>query len=83
METMKFFPNNVYNNAYYKEIHISEVRPGMTIYHNDQFATVGKNDITKDKFMGLSVFGDTYKVGTRPIVMILFKVPTAFGVVFR
>lgn len=50
------------------EVHISEIRPGDTILHLDgKIRTVCSNNIKRDGFMGISLFGDTYRLGTIPV----------------
>lgn len=50
------------------EVHISEIRPGDTILHSDgKIRTVCSNNIKRDSFMGISLFGDTYRLGTIPV----------------
>ena len=80
---MKKLDNNLYNNAYYEEIHISEVKPEMTIFHNKELKTVCKNDIKRDKFFGRTLFGDSYFLGTKPVIRVFFKVETFSGTVYR
>lgn len=47
------------------EVHISQIRPGDTILHTDgNIRTVCRCNIKRDSFMGISLFGDTYKLGT-------------------
>jgi len=47
------------------EVHISEIRVGDTIICLDGYErTVGPQNIKKDKFMGVTLFGDSYKLGT-------------------
>lgn len=54
------------------EVHISEIRPGDTILHTDgKIRTVCRNNIRKDNFMGVSLFGDTYRLGTIPVKKLL------------
>lgn len=56
------------------EVHISEIRPGDTILHTDgKIRTVCRNNIHKDSFMGVSLFGDTYWLGTVPVKKIATK----------
>jgi len=46
------------------EVHISEINPGDTILHRDNLVyTVGNNSI-KSGFMGITLFGDSYNLGT-------------------
>lgn len=48
--------------------HISEIRPGDTILHSDGVVrTVCPKNITWSSFMGISLFGDTYRLGTIPV----------------
>lgn len=48
-----------------EQVHISSIRPGDTILHTDgQVKTVCRNNITRNPFMGLSLFGDTYRLGS-------------------
>lgn len=50
------------------KVHISEIRQGDTILHIDgNIRTVCPNNIKKDNFMGISLFGDTYQLGTIPV----------------
>lgn len=56
------------------EVHISEIRPGDTILHIDgKIRTVCRNNIRKDNFMGVSLFGDTYRLGTIPVKKLLIS----------
>ena len=42
-------------------VHISMIRPGDTIIHNDVLSTVCNSNIKpNDGFMGMSIFGDSY-----------------------
>lgn len=63
-------PNEQYR---VENIHISEVRVGDTILHTDgQLRTVCRNNIKRDQFMGISLFGDTYMLGTKPVKKVTF-----------
>jgi hypothetical protein len=48
--------------------HISEIRAGHTIIHNGQPRTVSAQDI-KNGFMGLCIFGDSYRLGSKPVIL--------------
>jgi len=50
--------------------HISQVKPGDTIVHNGAVVTVCNNNIKSDKFMGISIFGDTYNLGTKQVIKV-------------
>ena len=52
-------------------VHISEVRAGDCILHDGAPHTVCAKDIKRDSFMGISIFGDTYKLGYQPVARII------------
>ena len=52
--------------------HISDIKAGDTVEHNGELRTVCNNNIKRDPFMGTSIFGDTYRCGTRPVVVVTF-----------
>jgi hypothetical protein len=45
-------------------VHISEVRAGYTVIQNGEEMTVCQGNIKRDPFMGLTLFGDSYRLGT-------------------
>lgn len=53
-----------------KQIHISQLRAGDTILHRGELKTVCKTDLTESDFMGRSVFGDSYKLGYEPVLLV-------------
>lgn len=62
-----------FENMEITEVHISEIRPGDTILHTDgKIRTVCRNNISRDSSMGLSLFGDTYRLGTIPVRKVTF-----------
>lgn len=52
--------------------HISDVKAGDTVEHNGDLRTVCQRDIKRDPFMGTSLFGDTYRCGTRHATVVQF-----------
>lgn len=56
-----------------EEVHISQIQIGDTIKHYDTLYTVGKNDIKRSEFMGLTLRGDNYRGGTKKVIKITFK----------
>lgn len=48
-----------------EKVHISSVVIGDTVLHEGVLATVGKGDIKTSEFMGRSLFGDSYRLGTK------------------
>lgn len=65
---MTTFSSDTPHSATTKEsVHISEIRIGDLVEINGVVKTVGRNNLKYDPFMGLSLFGDTYHLGTRPV----------------
>lgn len=50
-----------------KLVHISTIKAGDTIIHNEVLTTVCKNNISHCVFMGTSLFGDTYRSGHKQV----------------
>jgi hypothetical protein len=48
-------------------VHISQIAVGDTVEHGGHLRTVNKNHIGRDSFMGISLFGDCYKSGYKPV----------------
>lgn len=56
-------------------VHIDDIRPGDTIEENGQMVTICRKDIKPGGFMGTSLRGDSYRLGTLPVVkMVLVPV---------
>jgi len=53
-----------------EKIHISRIMVGDTIFHDNKEMTVCSHNIKRDDFMGISIFGDCYKLGTVPVLLI-------------
>ena len=49
-----------------KPTHISEIKQGDTVMIDGEMRTVGKNNI-KSGFMGITLFGDSYRLGSQPV----------------
>lgn len=43
-------------------VKLNSIQAGDTVLHNGKLRTVSKSDITKDHFMGLSLFGGSYHI---------------------
>ena len=56
-----------------KQVHISTIRQGDTVIHNNIMKTVSGTDIKNDIFMGTSIFGDSYKIGNKKVTLVDFK----------
>lgn len=55
------------NNAKLEPVHISQISAGDTIEHNGKLTTVSGNNIKRDSFMGVTLFGDSYHSGHKPV----------------
>lgn len=55
------------------QVHISEIRPGDTVLHDGHERTVCRSDIKSDTFMGVSIFGDSYRAGTKKVTKVIFE----------
>jgi len=54
-----------------KEVHISTINIGDTVFHDGHIRTVGKANINKSSFMGTSIFGDSYRVGRIKVLKVI------------
>ena len=58
----------------FKNVNIASIKAGDTIEHNSNIATVGRDDIKYSRFMGSTLFGDSYRCGHKPVKLInVFK----------
>ena len=62
-------------NTYLEKVHISAIKAGDTIFHNERLMTVCRRDIKVSTLMGCSIFGDSYHSGYKPFVKVHFLVP--------
>lgn len=54
-----------------RKVHISTIKHGDTILHVDgKISTVGRNNIRRG-FCGITIFGDSYNLGTKPVILML------------
>ena len=58
-----------------KDVHISLIGSGDTIEHEGKIMTVCKKDIRRGG-VGLSVFGDSYHSGHKPVKKVIFLTPS-------
>lgn len=61
----------VYKEAMLFGKHISTIKPGDTVLHEGQARTVTARNLTRDGFMGQLLFGDSYLMGNKPVIVIL------------
>lgn len=53
-----------------KMVHKSEIRVGDTVLHNGELRTVGKEAFGNDEFMGLTLWGDSYRCGYKMVEVV-------------
>lgn len=53
-----------------KMIHKTEVKIGDTVIHNGELKTVGKETFGSDEFMGLLLWGDSYRCGYKKVELV-------------
>ena len=55
-------------------VDIQDVKIGDTIIDNDdKIKLVSQGNLKYDKFMGLTLFGDCYKLGTQKVRKLIYK----------
>lgn len=54
-----------------KMVHKSEVKIGDTVIHRGYLRTVNSNTFSKDEFMGLLLWGDSYRLGQEMVEVII------------
>lgn len=54
-------------------VNISRISPGDTIVLDGKITTVNKENIKKCSFMGTTLFGDSYKLGSELVEKVIFK----------
>lgn len=60
----------VYKDAQLFGKHISAIKPGDTVLHNGQVCTVTASNLSRGDFMGALLFGDSYSLGNKPVIVI-------------
>ncbi len=50
--------------------HISKVRSGDTIFHQGEIKTLTDCNIKNCPFMGISIWGDSYQLGNKPVIVL-------------
>ena len=48
-------------------VHISQINVGDVIEHNGVAKTVSGNNLKRSEFMGITIFGDSYKLGSQKV----------------
>ncbi|AUM58676.1 hypothetical protein phiP47_048 [Plesiomonas phage phiP4-7] len=57
----------------FEMVHISKIKNGDTIEHNGGFLTVCNNDIKRSELMGVTIFGDSYNLGTKKVKRMIVR----------
>jgi hypothetical protein len=52
--------------------HISTIAIGDIVLNGDTFKTVCKKDLGKCNFIGKTVFGDSYHLGTKKVIVAVY-----------
>ena len=60
-------------NIEYQKVHISTIKQGDVILHNGELITVSRDYIKRDPFMGLTLYGDSYNLGNKPVIKVIIK----------
>jgi hypothetical protein len=55
------------------DVHIDTIKVGDIICSDGLERTVGKNNIKRSSFMGVSIFGDTYNLGTKKVKKVVYE----------
>lgn len=53
------------------KVDILTIKSGDTIVHNGNVVTVNAKDIHRDSFMGITLFGDSYSLGRKPVIKVV------------
>lgn len=54
-------------------VHISQIKSGDTVLHEGVLQTVSGNNMKECKFMGRTLFGDSYNLGTKLVSRFTFN----------
>lgn len=53
------------------ETHIKNIMPGDTVLHDGKITTVCKSNITSNMVTGKYIFGDSYRMGMKPVIKLV------------
>lgn len=71
------------DNVIIKKVHISTIKQGDTVLWDGHMKTISKHHLGYVDWIGHTLFGDSFNMGTVPVKKVLFKVPTNNGVIYR
>ncbi len=55
-----------------EKVHVSKITVGNTVIHNGEMRTVCRRAFSRDDFVGLMLWGDSYNMGRILIERVLF-----------
>ena len=55
------------------QVHIQTIKVSDTVIYNGKMHTVCGKDLGSDNGMGYTLFGDSFKLGTVPVSLVLFR----------
>ena len=50
-----------------ERVHINQIRVGDTVEHNGTLSTVCSHDLKHDRFIGVTLYGDSYQLGAKAV----------------
>jgi len=56
-----------------ENVHISKITVGDTVIHNGEMRTVCRRAFSRDSFVGLMLWGDSYNLGRKLIERVKFN----------
>jgi hypothetical protein len=62
---LKHFKKVCYNRTMFKNTHIQDLRQGDLVIVDGEQRTIGRDALKRDSFTGLTLWGDSYRLGTR------------------
>lgn len=60
---------------HFVEVHKNNIVAGDVIFHNGHERTVCNSNLKSDSFMGLTIFGDSYRLGYKPVLKGIYNNP--------
>lgn len=55
-----------------KQVHITTIKAGDTVMHNDVMMTVCDSDLSRVDMLGVTLFGDSYHMGYKTVTKVIF-----------
>ena len=55
------------------EVDKENIRHGDAIEHNGVIQTVSRSDIRRNNFTGLTIFGDSYRLGRQKVKKVIYE----------